>query len=64
MITFMATTVRPQQRYDHRLRHLVHCTGDVTIATDLGIPRPNWPRRLSNITAHKHERLAHGILRP
>ena len=39
MITFMPTTVRPQQRYDHRLRHLVHRTGDVTIATDLGVPR-------------------------
>jgi hypothetical protein len=25
---------------------------------------PNWPRRLSNITSHKDERLAHGILRP
>ena len=35
----MATTVRPQQRYDHRLRELVHPTGDVTIATDLGVPR-------------------------
>jgi len=30
---------RPQQRYDHRLRDLVHRTGDVTIATDLGVPR-------------------------
>jgi transposase InsO family protein len=33
------TTARPQQRYDHRLRELVHRTGDVTIATDLGVPR-------------------------
>ena len=32
-------TVRPQQRYDHRLRHLIQRTGDVTIATDLGVPR-------------------------
>ena len=39
MITFMPTTVRPQQPYDHRLRHLVHSTGDVTVATDLGVPR-------------------------
>ena len=30
---------RPQQWYDHRLRELVQCTGDVIIATDLGIPR-------------------------
>ena len=33
------TTARPQQRYDHRLRELVQRTGDVTIATDLGVPR-------------------------
>ena len=31
-------TVRPQQRYDHRLRDLIQRTGDVTIATDLGVP--------------------------
>jgi hypothetical protein len=30
---------RPQQRYDHRLRDLVQRTGDLTIATDLGVPR-------------------------
>ena len=30
---------RLQQRYDHRLRDLVQGTGDVTIATDLGVPR-------------------------
>jgi hypothetical protein len=35
----MTTTGRLQQRYDHRLRNLVHNTGDMTIATDLGIPR-------------------------
>ena len=39
MIIPMTTTGRPQQRYDHRLRHLVQRTGDVTIATDLGVPR-------------------------
>jgi putative transposase len=32
-------TARSQQRYDHRLRNLVQCTGDVTVATDLGVPR-------------------------
>ena len=37
MIRPMATA-RPQQRYDHRLRDLVHRTGDPTIATDLGVP--------------------------
>ncbi|HUF69441.1 MAG TPA: hypothetical protein VMM79_12430 [Longimicrobiales bacterium] len=35
----MTTTARPQQRYDHRLRDLVQRTGDVTIATSLGVPR-------------------------
>jgi hypothetical protein len=39
MIIAMTTTGRPQQRYDHRLRDLVQGTGDVTIATDLGVPR-------------------------
>ena len=35
----MPTAARMQQRYDHRLRDLVQRTGDVTIATDLGVPR-------------------------
>jgi hypothetical protein len=39
MIMSMPTTGRPQQRYDHRLRNLVHRTGDVTVAIDLGVPR-------------------------
>jgi hypothetical protein len=39
MIRSMPTTARPQQRYDHRLRNLVQRTGDVTVATDLGVPR-------------------------
>ena len=39
MIIPMTITARPQQRYDHRLRNLVQRTGDVTIATDLGVPR-------------------------
>ncbi len=39
MIIPMPTTARPQQRYDHRLRNLVQRTGDVTVATDLGVPR-------------------------
>ena len=39
MITRMTTNLRPQQRYDHRLRDLVHRTADVTIATALGVPR-------------------------
>src|SRR5713101_7322286 len=39
MIRSMPTTARPQRRYDHRLRNLVQRTGDVTVATDLGVPR-------------------------
>ena len=39
MIIRMITTSRAQQRYDHRLRDLVQRTGDLTIATDLGVPR-------------------------
>src|SRR4029450_6947675 len=35
----MPSPSRPQQRYDHRLRELVRRTGDLTIATDLGVPR-------------------------
>ena len=35
----MSTAARRQQRYDHRLRYLVQRTGDVTVATDLGVPR-------------------------
>ena len=48
MIIRMTTSRRPQQRYDHRLRDLVHSTGDVTIATDLGVPRSTargWLRK-------------------
>jgi len=47
MIRSMPITARPQQRYDHRLRHLVQRSGDVTIATGLGVPRSTarggWP---------------------
>ena len=39
MIISMPTTARLQQRCDHRLRNLVQRTGDVTVATDLGVPR-------------------------
>jgi len=39
MIVAMPTMARRQQRYDHRLRNLVQRTGDVTVATDLGVPR-------------------------
>jgi hypothetical protein len=39
MIIRMTTTGRRQQRYDHRLRDLVQSTGDLTITTDLGVPR-------------------------
>jgi hypothetical protein len=39
MIIRMTTRSRRQRRYDHRLRDLVQRTGDLTIATDLGVPR-------------------------
>jgi hypothetical protein len=39
MIISMPTTARLQQHYDHRLRNLVQRTGEVTVATDLGVPR-------------------------
>src|ERR1700692_4375430 len=39
MMRSMPPTTRPQQRYDHRLRHFVYSTGDVTLATNLGVPR-------------------------
>jgi hypothetical protein len=39
MIISMSIIARSQQRYDHRLRNLVQRTGDVTVATELGVPR-------------------------
>ena len=39
MIIRMTVTFRQQQRDDHRLRDLVQRTGDLIIATDLGVPR-------------------------
>ena len=38
MIISMPIIARSQQRYEHRLRTLVQRTGDVTVATDLGVP--------------------------
>ena len=52
MIVPMTTTGRPQQRYDHRLRDLVQGTRDVTIATDLGVPRSTargWLGKTPNV---------------
>jgi hypothetical protein len=39
MIVPMMTSGRHQRRYDHRLQDLVQRSGDVTIATNLGVPR-------------------------
>jgi hypothetical protein len=39
MIIPLTTTGRRRQRDDHRLRDLVQGTGDVTIATELGVRR-------------------------
>src|SRR5262245_3405054 len=41
-------TGRRQRRYDHRLQDLVQRTGDVTIATDLGVPRSTARGWLAN----------------
>jgi len=35
----MSNRERPQQVYDHRLRELIRRTGDISLATDLGVPR-------------------------
>ena len=67
----MTTQPRPQRRSDDRLRDLVHRTGDLTIATDLGVPRSTargWLRRgpevvLSLDVTHLNElELQHEIL--
>ena len=50
----MPTTARPQQRDDHRLRQLVQCTGDITVATDLGVPRSTargWLRAAQTVVS-------------
>ena len=39
MIVPMTTAGRHQRRYDHRLRDIVQRTGDLTIATNLDVPR-------------------------
>jgi putative transposase len=52
MIIGMSPTSRPQQRYDHRLRDLVQRTGDLTIATELGVPRStarSWLRAAQTV---------------
>ena len=44
---------RQQQTYDHRLRDLVRRTGDLTLATDIGVPRSTaagWLRGSSQAT--------------
>ena len=35
----MASTNRTRQRYDHRLRDLVRSSGNISYATQLGVPR-------------------------
>ena len=44
---------RPQKTYDHRLRELVRRTGDLTLATELGVPRSTaagWLRQPDRAT--------------
>jgi hypothetical protein len=35
----MATTTRSQRTYDHRLKELVHESGDIELAVQKGVPR-------------------------
>ena len=35
----MSSTIRTPQRYDHRLRDLVRSSGNIKLATQLGVPR-------------------------
>ena len=52
IIVRMMSTGRRQRRYDHRLRDLVQRTGNVTIATDLGVPRSTvrgWLRKAPTV---------------
>jgi hypothetical protein len=54
MIMFIPTTARPQRRYDP-LRNFVQRTGDVTVATDLGVPRSTargWLRAASTVMVY------------
>jgi len=47
------TMGRPQRRHDHRRRELVRRTGDLTIATELGVPRSTargWLRTAPTVT--------------
>ena len=47
------TMGRPQKRYDHRLHELVQRTEDLTIATELGVPRSTargWLRTAPTVT--------------
>ena len=51
MIISMPTIARSQQRYDHRLRNLVQRTGDVILATDMGVPSSTGRRWLDSPSA-------------
>ena len=66
------STARQQQRYDHRLSELVRRSGDVTIATDLGVPRSTargWLRRTPpivvslDVTRLSEQELHHEVVR-
>ena len=55
----MATTTRVLRSYDHRLRELVHTTGDSSLALRIGVPRSTacgWmkrrPKSVLSIKAH------------
>ena len=68
----MTSTACRQRRSDHRLRELVHHTGDVTIATAVGVPRSTargWLRSAPHavvgldVTTLTEQDLQHEVLR-
>ena len=67
----MSARTRPQCSYDHRLKELVRTSGDLSVATELGIPRSTalgWLRDSPgevvtlNILSLKEEELQHEVL--
>ncbi len=67
----MSARTQPQCSYDHRLKELVRTSGDLSVATELGIPRSTalgWlrdsPRKVVSldILSQKEQKLQHEVL--
>ena len=54
IIDHMVATMRTQRRYDHRLRDLVRTTGDIELATRIGVPRSTARGRLVAFYVEEH----------